>query len=66
MTDDFAAAIQAAFPNEDWDEDRLAAFKDAIHMCASGDYEESAEGEGDEPKKGTLALLFGGGSGKKG
>lgn len=33
----FADAIMAAFPGEDWDEDRVAAMKEAIRLCVETD-----------------------------
>lgn len=62
--EEFASAAKAAFPNEDWDDERLHAFKELIHMCAEEGEEEEGEDDGDEgggmghsPK---LALVFGG------
>jgi hypothetical protein len=50
--DDFSSAVQEAFPKEDWDEDRLAALKEAIRLCVEKDEEPSK-------KPGSLALIFG-------
>lgn len=62
--DEFATAVREAFPDSEWDEDRLAAFKEAIRICVQND-----EG-GSEPKpkgKGVdLAIVFGGPKRKKG
>ena len=55
--DDFSAAISEAFPDQTWDEDRLAAMKEAIRICVEKD---QAGGYGEKPKeKGGLALIFG-------
>ena len=52
---DFSAAVQEAFPNEDWDDDRIADLKEAIRLCVEED-----QGGGEKKKPGTLALIFGG------
>lgn len=62
----FKSAVETAFPDDEWDDDRLRAFKEAIHLC----YEEAegSEDAGDEVKEpghaSTLALLFGKPKGK--
>lgn len=62
----FADAIMEAFPAEDWDENRIAAMKEAIKLCV----EKDRAGGYDAPKKPKggvdLVLAFGGpGKGKK-
>jgi len=53
----FADMASAAFPAEDWDEERLAAFKEAIRICVDKD---KAGAYGAPPKKGGgLDLLIG-------
>ncbi len=54
---EFAKAAQEAFPDQEWDEARLDALKTMVKICMSGGGE--AEPDGDEPGKGTLALMFG-------
>ena len=56
--DAFGDAAREAFPNNDWDEDSLAAFKEAIRICVEKD-------DGEIKPKGGLALLFGPGPKKK-
>lgn len=58
--EDLKAALSEAFPDNDWDDDKVAAFSEAMRICSKS--EEDSEGEGDkgEPGKGTLALIFGG------
>lgn len=51
--DEFGSAIREAFPDEDWDDDRLAAMKEAIRICVEKD-----EGP-PSGKPGSLALIFG-------
>jgi hypothetical protein len=60
-------AFAEAFPDNDWSEDRMAAFKEGIRLCferhSAGDYG-GDEGMSEEPPsdsggKGGLALLFG-------
>lgn len=61
VSDAFRRSVETAFPDDDWDDERLSAFKEAIHIC----YEEAEGGEdmadeGKEPDHAsTLALLFG-------
>jgi hypothetical protein len=53
---DVASAASAAFPDQEWSSERLAALKDLIHLCGSSDYEE------EKPKKEKGAgfdLIFG-------
>lgn len=57
--DEFGEAIREAFPGEEWDEDRLAALKEAIRICVENDQEDKP------PPKGSLALLFGPGPKKR-
>ena len=49
-------AARDAFPDQEWNEERLAALKELIHLCSETDY-------GEEPKKKSgdegLALVFG-------
>lgn len=69
VSPEFKSAIERAFPDEDWDDERLRAFKEALHICY--DEAELAEGSDDDEeapgsKKGSpaLALLFGKPKGK--
>jgi hypothetical protein len=53
----FANMAAEAFPEFDWDEERLAAFKEAIRICVDKD---KAGAYGAPPKKGGgLDLLIG-------
>lgn len=52
-------AAEAAFPGEPWDEDRLAALKELIHLCSGESYEEEEEDDEGESPKSNLALIFG-------
>jgi hypothetical protein len=57
--DDFTAAIQEAFPDNDWTPERSAAMKEAIRLCVEKD---EAGGYGPPPGGGkgdSLALIFG-------
>lgn len=59
---DFEDLIREAFPNEDWDEARLSAFKSAIEVCVNSDYESDDDDLEGPPSKGKgpdLALIFG-------
>lgn len=57
---DFRSAIEAAFPAEEWDDDRLAAMKDAIKLCLEADEAEADEPPEDDGKgKSLLAIAFG-------
>lgn len=67
VSPEFKSAIERAFPDEDWDDERLRAFKEALHICY--DEAELAEGDddedsGDKHASPALALLFGKGKGK--
>lgn len=57
--DDFGMAITEAFPDNDWNPERLAAMKEAIRLCVekdeAGEYDEDEKSKG----KGGLALIFG-------
>ena len=60
----FADMATAAFPEKEWDEEQLAALKEAIRICVEKD---KAGAYGAPPKKGggvDLAILMG--PGKKG
>jgi hypothetical protein len=58
-------AAEAAFPGTPWDEDRLAALKELIHLCSGESYDDEEEAdEGDKPKS-NLALIFGAAPKKK-
>lgn len=64
--DDFAAAVQDAFPDETWTPERTEALKTAIKICV----EDDQAGEYDEPApkdKGGLdiAMILGGPPKKK-
>lgn len=63
---ELGSAAAAAFPEQEWDEARLAALKDLIHLCSQSEYGSEIEDEDDGPvpgKKGpgrdVLALMFG-------
>lgn len=60
---DLKKALEEAFPDNQWDDDKVSAFSEAMRICMKS--EEDSEGEGDsedsgKPGKGTLALVFGG------
>jgi len=59
VTDAFETEVRAAFPDMEWDPDRLMALKEAIKICVDTDYgdEEAAEDEGDSEEG--LAMVFG-------
>jgi hypothetical protein len=61
--DDESRAFVEAFPDNAWDEDKMAAFKEGIRLCferhSAGDYggeSEKPSGKGGDPG---IALLFG-------
>jgi len=67
--DDFTRAAEEAFPDNDWTPEKISAFKEAMRICYD-EYEgtEDMSGAGESPHKGKgmeLALVFGGGKGKK-
>lgn len=49
-------AASEAFPDTVWDENRLAALKELIHLCSGKTYDEDAE---EEKPKSNLAVIFG-------
>lgn len=60
--DEFAAPLRAAFP--EFDEEQLRALKEAIVVCFE-QHQKSGSGGGSAPPKTGLALVFGGGKGKR-
>lgn len=61
---DLKAAAAAAFPDQEWDDERLAALKELVMECSSSDYgsdEEDDEGddEAESKPKLDLALIMG-------
>lgn len=53
---EFADAVSEAFPDDDWDDDKLSALKEAIRICVEND-EGGGSAGGKHP---ALALIFGG------
>ncbi len=62
-TSEFKQAAEEAFPDETWDEARLAAFKDLIHQCIDEGY--SDKDDKGKSKPGPLAVLAFGKPSKK-
>jgi len=60
----FEEMADTAFPEKEWDEEQLAAFKEAIRICLEKD---KGGAYGAAPKKGgvDLAILMGPGKAKK-
>lgn len=54
-------AAQTAFPDQEWDEDRLAGLKELLRLCSGTSYDEDDEDMGPPKKKpGTLEVaIFG-------
>lgn len=66
--DGMKGMLQAAFPDQEWDDDRVEAFRDAVYSCQDSPEEEEESEEEEEPlerpgrgmsKGGGLALIFG-------
>ena len=57
------SAASAAFPDQEWDESRLAAMKDLIMLCSGSDYAADEDEDTSPAKKGpgkdVLELMFG-------
>lgn len=69
VSPDFKSAIARAFPDDDWDDDRLRALKEAIGIYydeaeAKEDMSDDDEPDEKSPSHSTLALLFGKPKGK--
>jgi hypothetical protein len=56
--DEVATELSHAFPDEDWTEDRVMAFKEAVRLCKEHD-EAPKKGKKQKGKKDSLALIFG-------
>lgn len=52
---EYRELLEAAFPDEDWTDDRAAAFKELIHSCMD---EEEPSDEGAKKPSGPLAMLI--------
>lgn len=51
--------LETAFPGEPWDDERIAAFKEAKRLCEES-YDEEEAVEGEVPADEGLGLVFGG------
>lgn len=61
-SDELRQAAAEAFPDEDWDDERLGSLKALIKLCMGTDYgdeDKGEEGGDDDAKHAGLALLFG-------
>jgi len=61
--DDEERAYMEAFPDNAWDEDRMAAMKEGVRLCVekqmAGEYDSGGEEEKPSKGGGGLALIFG-------
>lgn len=61
--DDEERAYMEAFPDNAWDEDRMAAMKEGVRLCVeknmAGEYGGDSEEKPPSGKGGGLALIFG-------
>ena len=63
--DDYKSLAEEAFPDDDWNPQRVDALKALIKLCVGDGGEPDADDGSDDDKKAGMALIFGGPPKKK-